>query len=557
MDNLHHAKSATNAVAEPVKPKTAHVEEIAVFSTLVDKKLDVVGTVKLTDGQIVYIPTPTPDPQDPLNMPTWQKCVVLVVVSVFSTLGLSLVSGFGGLLSFYIPEYVAAGKDYADITALMTYPSLFMGIGNLVGMPLAIGVGRRIVMLGSSVILVVGAILCAYAKSYEWHLAARMVIGLAAGQSEALVPMITQEIFFLHERSKSLMGQQAIQVSLTAVWVLFASPIAGHITPQGWYGLGAGLAGLLLIVAFLLLPETKYERSAASFQEAPSQVVTASTGDAEASSQKETAPVVEICTVRPAKDNVNYPPRTWKSDVRLIVGKPEWKKVWMVLRQTFELLFFPNVFWALLLNGLTIGVNIAIGTTYGTVLTGAPYHWSNDTVSYVNCGQIIVALLALPLLGHGSDWLVEYMARRNGGIHEPENRILPLFFPIIVGVFTAVLYGQGAAHPEKYSWFVYAWAVAAYYFAFVGANIVAITYLLDSYPQRAGPLLVIICAFRGIISFGTSYGTAPFVERRGWDGAFNTFGGLTGALGALGIPVYFYGKKIRQFTTRFVKDKTE
>lgn len=59
-------------------------------------------------------------------------------------------------------------------------------------MPIAIGVGRRVVMLGATIVLVVGAILCALAKNYEWHLAARMVVGLAAGQSEALVPMITQ-----------------------------------------------------------------------------------------------------------------------------------------------------------------------------------------------------------------------------------------------------------------------------------------------------------------------------------------------------------------------------
>jgi hypothetical protein len=37
-----------------------------------------------------------------------------------------MVSGFGGLITFYIPEYAAAGKDYAAISALMTYPTLFM-----------------------------------------------------------------------------------------------------------------------------------------------------------------------------------------------------------------------------------------------------------------------------------------------------------------------------------------------------------------------------------------------------------------------------------------------
>ncbi|KAJ5681633.1 uncharacterized protein N7477_001573 [Penicillium maclennaniae] len=88
----------------------------------------VMGTVKLTESSIVYIPTPTADPQ------------VL-------TVGISLVSGFGGLLSFYIPECAAAGKGYAAISQLMTYPTHFMGIGNLIGMPLAIAIGRRIVLL--------------------------------------------------------------------------------------------------------------------------------------------------------------------------------------------------------------------------------------------------------------------------------------------------------------------------------------------------------------------------------------------------------------------------
>jgi hypothetical protein len=69
-------------------------------------------------------------------------------------------------------------------------------------MPLAIGVGRRSVLLASSLVLVLAA-----AKSYEWQHGCRLIFGLAAGQSEALVPLITQEIFFLHERSRGLMLQ--------------------------------------------------------------------------------------------------------------------------------------------------------------------------------------------------------------------------------------------------------------------------------------------------------------------------------------------------------------
>ncbi|KAH8880419.1 MFS transporter [Thozetella sp. PMI_491] len=536
-------------MADDANPKdgmhAVHLED-GEESTILKEEIAVMGTVKLVHGTVVYIPTPTADPRDPLNLPLFQKYVALVVISVFSTLGLTLVAGFGGLLGFYIPDYAAAGKGYADITHLMTYPTLFMGIGNLLGMPFAYAVGRRIVLLISTIIMIIAAFLCATAQNYEWHLGARMVMGLAAGQSEALVPLITQELFFLHERGRGLMIQMTVQVILNAIWQLFASPIAGKITPQGWYWLGAGLSGLTLVAVFLWVPETKYERPLTSFQEGQS--------DGQSEGGKATE---QVCTERPELDFVNYEARTWKSDLRLWVGKPDLWVAWTVFRQTFELVLFPNVFWAMCLNGLTLGVNVAIGTTYGNIVTSPPYNWPQDSVSYANIGQIVTALVALPLFGHGSDILIKKVAQRRGGIHEPEIRIVPLIFPIIVGVFTAVLYGQGAQNPYQYHWFVYVWALAAYYFAFVGANIVAITYLLDSYPTRAGPMLIIICAFRGIISFGVSYGISPFIESRGFDGTFNTFGALTGVLGLLGLPVYIWGKKIRMLTGRWSRDRPE
>lgn len=59
-------------------------------------------------------------------------------------------------------------------------------------MPIGIAVGRRVVLIGATIIMIMSAGLCAGATNYEWHLAGRVVLGLSAGQSEALVPMITQ-----------------------------------------------------------------------------------------------------------------------------------------------------------------------------------------------------------------------------------------------------------------------------------------------------------------------------------------------------------------------------
>lgn len=142
-----------------------------------------------------------------MNLPKWRKIILTILVTICSAptlfaahvltcvvaaVALSLVSGFGGLLSWYIPKYVAKGATHSDISALMTYPTMFMGVGNLVCMPLALAIGRRPVFLGSLLVLVAAAILAAYSESYKWHLGARFMLGFAAGQSEALVPMMIQ-----------------------------------------------------------------------------------------------------------------------------------------------------------------------------------------------------------------------------------------------------------------------------------------------------------------------------------------------------------------------------
>lgn len=49
------------------------------------------------------------------------------------------------------------------------------------------------------------------------------------------------------------------------------------------------------------------------------------------------------------------------------------------------------------------------------------------------------------------------------------------------------------------------------------------------------------------------------IDAMGYDGAFNMFAGLTGLCGILGVVLFFTGKRIRAFTSRWVtvKDKNE
>lgn len=55
-------------------------------------------------------------------------------------------------------------------------------------------------------------------------------------------------------------------------------------------------------------------------------------------------------------------------------GKPEWGKAWMVFKDSWTMLVLPNVIWALLINGITLGANIAIGMTVSLHIRGYEFH---------------------------------------------------------------------------------------------------------------------------------------------------------------------------------------
>ena len=253
------------------------------------------------------------------------------------------------------------------------------------------------------------------------------------------------------------------------------------------------MSGAVFLVSVFLVPESRYSRSLVAYNQVEVAVAEGKLDDLDA------APAPMRISERPALDFVTYQPRTIWSDMRVFVDKPDWVEGWYAFKvrypmlqppdlfntdpyqNTFQVILFPNVLWAFLINGLTIGTNIAMGyvrehlqptiesenadynrTTYAAIVTAPPYNWPNKTASYVNTGQIVVALIALPLLGNGSDFVIKWKARRNGGVHEPETRLLLLWLPVLVGIISAVIYGQAGSHPEKYHWFAIVFAYAGY-----------------------------------------------------------------------------------------------
>lgn len=211
---------------------------------------EVVGTTQLFDGdKLHYVPMPSPDPKDPLNLPAWRKWAAVLSLSFFGALALASEFIIAALVPVFVLEYSGidpkilgqldlslfapagsvnfnpfqilaglGGPPLYKVALLSSIPLLMNGLASYFLVPLSIAIGRRPVLLFVGVMAWAGGLWASFSTSLPSHLAARAFQGLGAGTVEALIPLIVQDMMFIHQRNKAISlisaGQGLFVVSL-------------------------------------------------------------------------------------------------------------------------------------------------------------------------------------------------------------------------------------------------------------------------------------------------------------------------------------------------------
>ncbi len=179
------------------------------------------------------------------------------------------------------------------VALLPTLPLLANGIANYFMVPLSIAIGRRPMLLFAGVCAWAGGLWAGLSPSLAQHLAARSIQGLGAGAMEALIPLVVQDIVFLHQRNRAMSTVISSQVgplhlsrpsdtSLCYLLLLFKCNFLLTPFPQGVVIIGLGIAApyvaanydwrwlyfitsgfgvLAWILMIALVPETRWIRS--------------------------------------------------------------------------------------------------------------------------------------------------------------------------------------------------------------------------------------------------------------------------------------------------------
>jgi MFS family permease len=105
------------------------------------------------------------------------------------------------------------GPPLWKVTLLASLPLLTNGISSYFLVPLSISVGRRPVLLACGIMAWIGGLWAGFSRTLDSHIAARCLQALGAGAVEALIPLIIQDIMFIHQRNRAMSSIWAVQVS--------------------------------------------------------------------------------------------------------------------------------------------------------------------------------------------------------------------------------------------------------------------------------------------------------------------------------------------------------
>ncbi|PNP42807.1 hypothetical protein TGAMA5MH_05550 [Trichoderma gamsii] len=496
------------------------------------------GNLRLIDQEtnaVILVPTPSSDPNDPLNWSKWRKYYVAGVLCLTMAVCNFLAAGpaiamVPTAMDFY-PNALANGTLITSAIPKAAYffttTSLLQGMGNIVWVPAANKWGRRPVYVVSYAIYFAMAIWLIFEKSYARFLVGRILMGFGSGAAETLAPISIADIFFLHERGRVMSAYTCFLSVGAAAGLIVSGLITIDHTWRTIYQVGSALVGFVLLLLIFTVPETSYLRT--DHYESPSPDV---------SDEK------QVSTVREETQN-STKKMSYIESLLVFKAAGTSENMFKMLIRPFGLIILPPVLWAALSLAVTIGFLVAV-TSNSAAAFNQTYGFASYQVGLCYIAAVIGSLFGLPAGGHLGDKVADVLTKRNNGIREPEMRLPAVMISAITAPLALILYGVGIQY--KLHWICPTIGLGLLNFSITQSNTICIVYVIDSYRPVAGEITLAVTGFKALFAFFLSFETNPWVDLSGYQDAFGAMAGIAGGVLLMWIPLYFWGKQIRHYS---------
>ncbi|KAF8466523.1 major facilitator superfamily domain-containing protein [Gautieria morchelliformis] len=499
------------------------------------------GKGKYSD--IILVPQPSDDPNDPLNWPSWKKHTTYFTL----TYGTVLCGALGPLVTADI--IVLAAEFHVSIQAMSralgTSIVTTLAIATLVWSMLSVTWGKRPVYLAGTLFMIAGCMVTAEAKTYNVLLGGRILQGTGQAVLEFLVGSTLAEIYYLHERGVPV-----------AIWNLallnginITPPVAGqvlqHLGFRWCFRIFSIASVVLLILQIFFMPETVYKRKPIPLTQPNHFGTESETHQASEKDEIKSPP----SSAEEGGQGASIPMRSYLQSLRVFSGRHNiGESPWLLVWRPFALLSSPTVLWAILVYGTAITWLVFVAAALAQLFSGPPYHFTEAQIGLTYMSPFVFTTIAAVVCGPLADYVTRRMSRANNGVFEPEFKL-----PLVA--FYAVFGGMGffgwaiSAHLGE------AWIGPVMFFGILNFGVVigcsaAISYVVDCHRASADAALGALIFGKNVFSAVVTTFVNDWINAKGVLSTFSTIGGLVLICSAFTIPMYIYGKRARLFIHR-------
>ncbi|KAJ2895415.1 hypothetical protein MKZ38_006601 [Zalerion maritima] len=247
----------------------------------------------------------------------------------------------------------------------------------------------------------------------------------------------------------------------------------------------------------------------------------------------------------------HLPAKSWVQQMQLFHGRLNPDNWFKVMLRPFILYTYPSVLWSSAVYACSVGWLIVISETMAVIYRDEEftYHFTAMQTGLVYISPFIGGILGSAVAGKFSDVIVKLLSRRNGGLYEPEFRLIMAFPVAITTVMGLMGFGWSAEAGNH-------WMVPTFFFGLISfgcslGSTTAITFCVDSYRQYAGEALVTL-NFTKNICHGLVFSlfVAHWMHGEGPKEVFMWIGIIQLVVLITSIPMYIYGKRCRMWTVR-------
>ncbi|KAF4592430.1 major facilitator superfamily transporter [Ophiocordyceps camponoti-floridani] len=327
-------------------------------------------------------------------------------------------------------------------------------VGCIVFIPFAKKYGRRSAYIFSTALVAAGVWWSAYMKTTAEVYLTNFVIGLAGAVNQAAVQMsrgTANGIYFIASKTGASL----------------APMMAGaHAAKAGYRTSYVSLAVCLTLITLLFvgtLEETKF-------------VSRDGDGDGKRVGLAETASASEI-------DRIVAPLRApFPRYLRLELITETKESLLSIFREPLQTWWWPHVLFASVVYGMGICWFVVVGTVTAIRFVKEPYGFDSAQVGYMFGASAVGSVLGCLYGGFLTDKSIQWLARRNGGVFEPEMRFYLLPLPAVTLSVGLVIFG--ATTDQGAHWFFPALGIVIFSFGFGATADIVCTVVIDSYPDR-------------------------------------------------------------------------